>query len=207
MTYFITLDSGLLLKTLPAFQNSYAEFLGSKTEATFHETVENILCASIIIENDEVFAFCFHREMQCLDWKNPPAYMADTPEFFRKYIENKYRILTIEWLTVAPKYLGKFSKVQPADLMLGSAFAFMKNSVFNACMGFSRQDTKVDQMTTRFGTKLHGTVNRFDIPCSVVLMEEKNLVGHPIKKTQERIDELWQSKINHLSHLERKKAA
>jgi hypothetical protein len=180
MQYLITNQKDLLQLTYQAFQSSYEQFLGNKTQSTFQEVLGHSVCASIILQNEKVFAFCFHREMECKNWQAPPPYMADTPELFRKTIERKMKILTIEWLTVAPEHLGKFTKVQPADLILGCALNFMKNSWCNASMGYSRQDTKTDQMTMRFGTRSFGTVERFGIPCSVVFVQDFKVKGTPI---------------------------
>lgn len=191
----------------PVFGEIYKDYAGESWEKSFAEARESSLGLSIIMEESDVKAFCFHREVICDDWQNPPAYISDTPDTFRQQIEKRLRIMTVEWMSVAPKYWGRFSRVQPADLILGVAINFMGLSCFDASMGFSRQDTKVDILTTRFGTKLYGTVYRFGIPCSVVLVEKSGIQRHPIAKTQETVERLLQNRENHLPHLEQRSAA
>lgn len=207
MEYIITRDPQTFERIRPIFKASYSHLLGENWETIFEQAAANALVTTLIKEDDEIVAFSFHRGMRCSDWRSAPSYMADTPEMFRQYVENRFDMLTIEWLTVEPSRLGKFTKVQPGDLILGLGFHFMANSCFNATIGFSRQDTKVDKMTTRFGAQLFGTVERLGIPCSVVFVEDHQVKPHPITKTQEKIEQLWNQRINHFPNLERQKAA
>ena len=207
MQYLISRDPQEIRALYFIFEQSYRHLLNERCAEVFEDAIKSVSCVSILKEFDEIVAFSFHREIECSDWANAPRYMSDTSVLFRKFIESRFKFLTIEWMTVHPDRLGKFKKVQPGDLILGLGFRLMANSRQNATIGFSRQDTRVDQMTTRFGAELKGTVERLGISCSVVFLEDSKLTDHPVKKTQEQIDLLWKTRINQYSEIERKFSA
>jgi hypothetical protein len=207
LVYHITNDAKRYDDLEMTFLRSYDEFCGEKSADYFSKIRKEASCASIIYRDQDVYAFCFHREMFCASPSEPPQYLADTPSEFLNMIAGKYQILTIEWLTVAPQFLGKFSKVQPADLILGLGFTLAANSICNASMGYSRQDNRMDVMTTRYGATLNGTVTRFNLPCSVVFLDTEKMIPHKISKIQSSIESLWNNRINEVQGLERKRVA
>jgi hypothetical protein len=181
--------------------------LGEGWEKRYSQVCSSSLCYTMLKDDDGIVAFSFHRDFTVDNYQSPPEYLQGLPETFLKRVERKIHFKSIEWLTVAPQHLGRFTKVQPGDLIMGLGITFMKNSIFDATIGFSRQDTKVDKLSTRFGSELCGTVDKFGIPCSIVLVESHRVVPHPISRVQEKLDQLWSGRTNELTHLERRQAA
>ena len=104
-------------------------------------------------------------------------------------------LLSSEWLTIDPEELGRFTKVHPLDLLLGLCLKMTLNGPFDAAMGYSRQDRRVDEMALRYGVRLMGTVERFKIPCSIVFCQQGSLRNHPVRAVQSRVDQLWSDRI------------
>ena len=205
MTFYIDNKPNTYNLLKPIFVDSYSEHLKDAVEEEFNEVCSHSLCASVVADGNKIKSFSFHREMSCFDPAKPPDYLKDSPESYKQYLKILGPVLTIEWLTVAPEYLGAFTKVQPVDVHLGLAMHFMQITNYAGIMGFSRQDTKVDKVTMRLGTKCHGVVDRFGIPCGVMLVENGQVLPHPIKPTEAKIQELFANRKNHLAHLETSK--
>ena len=203
MRFLITCDKKFTkLHMEKSFIESYSSFCGERTQEVFTQCVERSAFFSAILEDDKVIAFNFHRIIELKDGETH-LYLEGVPESFLETIRNKHRVLTTEFLTVASSHRGQFTKMQPADLLVGINMHFMKNSICTAIMGYSRQDIKTDRISMKMGTRSMGTVERFGIPCSIVFAEDYSVVNHPLKKMQERIEELWTTRINNAPHLER----
>lgn len=175
----------------PIFEVSFQTFLGERTRAEFERVLQDYPYVSLLKRQGQLIAFCFHREIQCLSRHKPPSYLRDAPEIFLKMIEGRKRFLSMEWLAVHPDHLGKFTKVQPVDLILGAALKSMNESDYDGAIGFSRQDIRTDRMTERFGSRKMGEVIRFELTCSLVFMWRGELKPHPIGRTQDTIDDIW----------------
>lgn len=207
MQYHIEPPRLAATKVWPVFQAAFEQFLFDQTETTFHKVVRELMAVSYIVEEGRAISMCFHRAVSCENYLNPPEYFKDSPVDFLKKIQGQGEFLTIEWMAVHPDKLGRFTKVQPVDLILGSGLRFMQECGFQGGLGFSRQDIKTDRVTERFGTKKMGEVQRFGLNCSLVLVRNHELLQHPIARTQEVLNQLWNQRTSSFLHLEKRMAA
>lgn len=126
------------------------------------------------------------------------TYFEPAPSDFKALlIGEKEQVMTIEWVTVHPDERGKFTKIQPVDLVMGLTFRLAQFSPYTSVMGFSRVDMKADRIAGRYGPRPYGEVTRHNITCKVMFAKTSELVSHPLSQVQALIDELWNSKENH----------
>ncbi|MEZ0390718.1 MAG: hypothetical protein ACAH59_00785 [Pseudobdellovibrionaceae bacterium] len=128
------------------------------------------------------------------------SYFEPAPEAFKKRLQNqKEQVMTIEWVTVHPNQRGKFTKIQPADLIMGLTLKLATYTPYTAVMGYSRVDMKADKIGGKYGPQPYAEINRHGIVCKVMFAKTSELHGHPLQKVQSLIDELWTQKENHSS--------
>lgn len=194
MKYIITdrLES-LDINIKNEFIENYSIFIKENISAKFDSILRSSLYISILAKDNNLVGFCFHRKIDM----NQAEYLNKSPEFFKKYIEEKFNVFSVEWLTVAKKYRGVFTKYQPADLLIGLSLKSIRQRDlgFDSAMGFSRMDIKTDQISTRMGSRSFGTVEIFGLPCSLVFCESYSVKDHPIAKVQLKIDQIYEDRV------------
>lgn len=200
MEYLITQQKCVMDKLLrEQFQQNYCDFFTTATDDKFTSTINSADCASIVLKDNKVYAFSFHRFVD-----GSSGYFHDTPKAALDKItsENKL-VMTSEWLTVGSDFKNIFSKIHPAEVMINLSMVFMKNSIASAIVGQSRQDFKTDKISMRVGTVPLGVVERFGIPCTIVYCQNYNVRSNPINKVQELVSELWNNRKNDSPQFER----
>jgi hypothetical protein len=177
----------------------YEPILAESKESLSSDLFYRCKLLSVIANEDQVpIAFCLHNNL-CTEFEGvrDHSYFATaTPEFMQKITIEKQHVFTVEWVTVHPNQRGKFTKIQPADLIMGLAMKAGQHSPCTALMGFSRVDLKADKIAERYGGQSYGEVTRHDITCRIMFCTMAQITDHPIQRVQSIVNELWKSKIN-----------
>lgn len=105
-------------------------------------------------------------------------------------VENP-RIMTIEWVTVAPMERARISKIRQSDLIMGSSMRFFGASAADVAIGFSRTDLGADRIAAQFGCVPQGLTSVFGIDCQVMMVRQTDLRPHKFAVVQRAIDGLW----------------
>lgn len=147
----------------------------------------------LVDETSKVIAFCLINNMQTeIPHILEHSYFEPAPrEYLERLKAEREHVMTIEWVTVNPTERGKFTKIQPVDLIMGLTFKLAQFSAYTAVMGYSRIDLKADKVAAKFGPRPMGDTNRHDVHCKVMYCKTRDLNGHPISKVQTLIEDLW----------------
>jgi hypothetical protein len=120
------------------------------------------------------------------------TYLADASTNFRNlFKQEKKKVLTVEWVTVSPDYRGRFTKVQYVDLIMGLCFFYARDNGYTCSLGFSRTDLKADRVVEKFGGIKTELTSRHGIECGVMVVHSDNIWPHPIRRTQDSINQIY----------------
>lgn len=189
------LEINLLNSIVSLWENTYTKIAGNRLPFdSFHRA--RSVC--VLHENNTVIGFGANNYFYCgIDKTTDHSYFNQcSQEFKNELISKKSKIMTIEWITINELYQKRFSKIQYSDIIMGIQIHHMKESGFDAAMGFSRMDIKTDRLAKKFGAISKGEISMFNIPCSVIYMPQELVTRHPITKTQEIIIDLYNKATN-----------
>ena len=103
-----------------------------------------------------------------------------------------------EYLTVNEKFRKSVTGFSFAPIVSGLAYKVQRHFGVDAVLGRCRQDMKVNErmlevggVTLKHDVMLHNTPTDF---CAVFL---KDLKEHPLVEVQSKVDQLWNSRIDH----------
>lgn len=198
------LNKALIENTYSVWKSVYEPILNEANEAILPDYFWKARMISVIHEKNTPVAFALHGSIPIFmdDVENISYFFPLSDVLKHKLKKFSHQILTIEWVTVNPEHRGKFTKVQPVDLIMGLSFKLLENSHWEASMGFSRTDLKADKVAEKFGVRSQGEVTRHDIHCKLMYVEKEWLTPHPFKKVQLAIDDLWINRVDHTSYLQ-----
>lgn len=151
--------------------------------------------ALILSDESNVLAFSLLRvqQIELLDQIHS-SYFNDITCDLKTAIKSKCKnLLSIEWVTVNPICRGKFSKYQPADLIIGLSLMYAANSVFDGAIGLSRMDIGAERISPRYGATQLGVVKRYDIDSAIMFMPKSDFKLPEHSGLKNKIVELWNS--------------
>lgn len=119
-------------------------------------------------------------------------------------------LMTCEFLTVHPDFRGKKVDIPMAQIIVGLCSNVLTHSPWDALIGISRVDYKVDKMSAEIGANSFGDTKRHNIDCKLVLARKDQIKSIDQKETLDLVLKLWSQKnnltnliLNELSHMRR----
>lgn len=109
-------------------------------------------------------------------------------------------LMSCEFLTVHPNYRGKKIDISMAEVIVGLCSKVLTHSPWDALIGISRIDYKVDKMSAKIGANSFGDTKRHNIDCKLVLAKKDQIKKIDHKETLELVETLW-SRKNNLTNL------
>lgn len=186
-------DFDLANKAFEMWKETYEPIVAAAGETLPVDYFWKSRLALVLTGEDGIIGFCLSN---FIDFRSAGvsglSYLNPASDIVKQRFQNdSKKILTVEWVTVAPALRARFSKVQYVDIIMGLSFCYMRDAGFDCAMGFSRTDQKANKIVQKFGGDQLELTQRHGIECGVMVMEQSKLIAHPISKTQAAIDEIY----------------
>lgn len=105
-------------------------------------------------------------------------------------------LMSCEFLTVHPSHRGKKIDISMAEVIVGLCSKVLTHSPWDALIGISRVDFKVDKMSAKIGANSFGETKRHNIDCKLVLAKKDQIKKIEHKETLAFVERLWSHKNN-----------
>lgn len=105
-------------------------------------------------------------------------------------------LMSCEFLTVHPNHRGKKIQISMAEVIVGLCSKVLTHSPWDALIGISRVDFKVDKMSAKIGANSFGDTKRHNIDCKLVLARKDQIKKIEHKETLVLVENLWSQKNN-----------
>lgn len=193
----------LISQCYDLWKSVYDPILSTAGEKIIPEMFYRAKLISVIHEKNEVLAFTLHNNLYLgLNGTSDLSYLSIVPKIVLNDFKNqKKSIMTIEWVTANPSIRGRFTKIQPGEVIVGLAMRLVKATPWDSVMGFSRTDLKADKTAAKFGAYSLGLTKRHNIECEIMYAEKENIKQHPFAKVESIINDCWNKKINHSPYI------
>lgn len=105
------------------------------------------------------------------------------------------RLMSGEFLTVHPEFRGKPNGISIAEVIVGLCTKVFLSSPWDAIIGISRIDFKVDKMTTKLGGRVNGDLLRHDVECKIIIATKSDIKPNTDLPVVNMVESLW-SQVN-----------
>lgn len=119
-------------------------------------------------------------------------------QFFEKLNELKIEyVMSMEFLTVDPKWRKKESFISVAELLSGIGLELFKQSQGQAAIAPARKDVKVHEMAYKFNFDcLVSDVNCRNFDCDLILGVKNKISNHPDNYLNALVQKIWNERID-----------
>jgi hypothetical protein len=116
-------------------------------------------------------------------------------DFFKAHEINK--ILSIEYISVNPKYSNRRSGWHFSDIVVGLGLELVKHFGADATTGMPRRIAGIDEIGRRYGYRTIGSnISKAGLGLDLAVALRDEIKLHPDPKTRELIRDLWQRRFD-----------
>ncbi|RYG94982.1 MAG: hypothetical protein EON58_15135 [Alphaproteobacteria bacterium] len=152
----------------------------------------------MIRDEEKVLSFSLNNVLNLgLSGVSDLSYFQEMPlATFEQLRSERFKLFTIEWVTVHPDFRARMTKIQQADLIMGLSINSMTHTDCDGAIGYSRIDLGADRIASRFGARAQEPTLAHGVECNVMLARREWVIPHKFKQIQAVVDGLWNEQIN-----------
>ncbi len=106
-----------------------------------------------------------------------------------RVLESAQSLMTIEYICADPSWRGL--KIGFGNLLIGLAQRVFEESGADVWFGTARVDVGIDKLGPSFGFSSHGEINRYGLPCALMVNSRETNQVHPDQALVRMIHYLW----------------
>lgn len=181
------------------WEKTYSEILNSSGETLNSDAFWRSKILAVIEKEDTVVGLHLYNSFDLrIKSINKHSYFAHIhPEKVEEIKSSKINsLMSCEFLTVHPSHRGKKIDLSMAEVIVGLCSKVLTHSPWDALIGISRVDFKVDKMSAKIGAHSFGDTKRHNIDCKLVLARKDQIKKIEHKETLNLVETLWSQKNN-----------
>ncbi len=182
------------------WQKTYSEILNESKEILDPDIFWRSKILSVLLSQDDLVGFHLYNVYD-LGCESICQHSYIKQITFDKLMNIKTKsistLMSCEYLTVDKKYRGKIENFSVSDLIISLSSQVFANSPWDAVIGISRTDYKIDQKSNSVGCKTYGDLKRHDINCKIVIATKDEISLPKNKELADMTQTIWTLKQNH----------
>lgn len=185
------------------WEKTYSEILKSSGEILNPDAFWRSKILAVIEDNGQIVGLHLYNSFDLrINSINKHSYFSHIqPEKVAEIKSSRINsLMSCEFLTVHPSHRGKKNQISMAEVIVGLCSKVLVHSPWDALIGISRTDFKVDKMSAKIGANSVGDTQRHNIDCKLVLAKKDQIKKIEHKETVDLVENLWAQK-NNLTYL------
>ena len=189
----------LVEQSYTLWEKTYSEILSHSNETLNPDAFWRSKTLAVIEKENQVVGLHLYNSFDLrIKSINKHSYFSHIdPEKVEEIKSNRINsLMSCEFLTVHPNHRGKKIQISMAEVIVGLCSKVLTHSPWDALIGISRVDFKVDKMSAKIGANSFGDTKRHNIDCKLVLARKDQIKKIEHKETLVLVENLWSQKNN-----------